>query len=185
MCGVAKILYAQEEYEKASEKYMQILQINPNEVSAYYKLANIFYRQNDNDLALRYITEAVKFDNKNSRYHHLCAKILAEMSLFQNSMEQYSQAIFYEPDNVEWLLEFSDVLFLNQEIQKAINTAERALRIENKNREIFKRLILFNGEIGNKKEQIKFLKKYLSFSRDAEFAEMLKELSSGKNKNGK
>ena len=102
------------------------------------------------------------------------------MSLFRNAIEHYSIAVTLEPDNVTWLLEFADILFLNQEFEKAVSTAKRALRIENKNKTIYERLYLFYGEIGNTKEQIKLLKKYLSYKKDAEFEALLKEIQSVK-----
>lgn len=178
--GIAEIAFYKEEKANIIDKYLQLIKINPNETLAYYRLALTFYKEKNYDLALRYISEAVKLDKQNSNYQYLCAKILYELNLYKNSMEAYAKAVEFEPDNAKYLNEFADVLFLNQEIDKAITVAKRVLRIEPQNREAYAKLALFYEEKGLTKELIKILKKYLKTNNDPEFQAKIAQYSKKK-----
>ena len=108
-------------------------------------------------------------------FYHLF--YLYELNLLKNAMESFSKAVELEPDNVEFLIEFADVLFLNQELEKAITVLKRALRITPDSREIYSKLVLFYEENNNPKEGIKILNKYLKKHSDEDFKIKLKELS--------
>ena len=92
-------------------------------------------------------------------------------------MDDFALAVEYSPNNLEYLLDYVDALYLNQQLDKAIIVAKRILRIEPYHRTTYSKLLLFYKDKDNNKEMIKLLKKYLSFAKDDEFQTLLKELN--------
>jgi tetratricopeptide (TPR) repeat protein len=66
----------------------------------YREIAWTYKFQDNHNVAVKYIDEAVKFDFENPDYWNVKAIILEEMGLFDDSLECYNQALEFEYDDI-------------------------------------------------------------------------------------
>lgn len=146
-----------EDYAKALVYYQRALEINPENATIHYKVAEVLASSNKQDDLLRAslsIEQALRLERKNKFFYLLAANIYNNLTRFDKAAQAYESMISEVPGTEEYLYELAVVYqYANkpEEALKVYNRAEGVFGI-NENASIQKQKILFDQ--GKTKEGI-------------------------------
>jgi len=118
-----------EDYAKALLYYQRALEINPENATVHYKIAEVFSRTNNADdlqRAASSIENALRLEKKNKYFYILAASIYNNLSRFDKSIEVYENLIREVPGTADYLYELATLYQFNNEPDEAIKTYNRA-----------------------------------------------------------
>ena len=119
-----------DEYEKAKEKFKEVIKLQPNFVDGYYNLANILLKLNNLEEAINFFIKTLDLDkNFYNAYFNLgiCYEKLGQID---NSVKNYSLYIQNVPNDLNAYINLGIIFFNQREFNKAKEVFNRALTID-------------------------------------------------------
>jgi len=119
-----------EEYEKAKEKFKEVIKLQPNFVDGYYNLANIFLKLNNLQEAINFFIKTLDLDkNFYNAYFNLgiCYEKLGQID---NSVKNYSLYIQNVPNDLNAYINLGIIFFNQKEFNKAKEFFNHALTLD-------------------------------------------------------
>jgi tetratricopeptide (TPR) repeat protein len=135
--------YILEDYPKAIALFQKSLEIDPDNATIYYKIAEVLLKNNELSKALPYSSKAVELAPENKYFHLLKAEIYTKQAEFQNAAQVFEEMIRIIPNSEEYYYDLA-ALYLYQE------KFDEALAIYNKAEEEFG----LNEEVTFQKQKI-------------------------------
>ena len=114
---------------EASTSFKQILELDPNNYIALYSLGVIENKNGESDLALGYLTRAVKAAPGHAQAHYAIATALQGKGLFEEALAAFDKAIEVDPTYLETYNNKTTLLHAMGRQKDALLTAEAALKI--------------------------------------------------------
>jgi tetratricopeptide (TPR) repeat protein len=118
-----------EDYAKALMYYQKALDIQPQNATIHYKIAEVLSRGEDPDNLLRAslsIEQALKYETKNKYFYLLGAGIYSNLTRFDRAAELYETMLKQVKDTEEYLLELAVIYQFANKQAEAIKTYDRA-----------------------------------------------------------
>jgi tetratricopeptide (TPR) repeat protein len=118
-----------EDYAKALVYYQKVLEINPENGTVHYKIAEVLSRSEKQDDLLRAslsIEQALKFEKKNKYFYLLGASIYSNLTRFDRAAQLYEGMIHEVPGTEEYLYELAVIYQYGNKPEEAIKTYNRA-----------------------------------------------------------
>lgn len=115
-----------EDYAKALVLFEQSREIDSKNSAVYYKMAEIYERNDELDKALSSINRAIKLDNTNKYYFLLGANINTRMGNFEDAAELYEEMIGKIKNTERYLFELAAIYLYQEKTKEALNTYQRA-----------------------------------------------------------
>ncbi|HOV71525.1 MAG TPA: tetratricopeptide repeat protein [Dysgonamonadaceae bacterium] len=133
------VLHDSGEYEKAIEKYRQVLSINPKSQQAIYEMALSYLELKDYKKAIEYSTQIIDADDKNLSMLAYCVKseALAEMNQVDKAIELLKEAIRKHGDH--YLFHFNLALnyYKKNDTGNALSHVKKAIDLNKSNSDAF------------------------------------------------
>ncbi|MEO1051252.1 MAG: tetratricopeptide repeat protein [Bacteroidota bacterium] len=115
-----------EDYAKALGAFQKSLEVFPGNATAYYKIADIYARSNDNVKAIDNITKALELDSANKYFYILAAQLHTRQANFSKASELYEEMIGKIKGTEEYLFELAAQYLFQNRLDDALNAYERA-----------------------------------------------------------
>lgn len=118
-----------EDYAKALLYYQRSLEINPENATVHYKIAEVLSRSNKQDDLIRAsvsIEQALKFERENKYFYLLAAGIYNGLARFDKAAEAYEMMIREVKGTEEYLYELAAVYQYGNKQSDALKTYDRA-----------------------------------------------------------
>lgn len=118
-----------EDYAKALAYYTKALELNPENATIHYKIAEVLASGNKQDDLIKAsisIERALTLEKKNKYFYLLAANIYNALSRFDKSATTYETMIREVKGTEEYLYELAVVYIYGQQLQNAIKTYDRA-----------------------------------------------------------
>jgi tetratricopeptide (TPR) repeat protein len=118
-----------EDYAKALSYYQKTLEINPDNATVYYKIAEVLERSNRQEDLLKAavnIDNALRLEKKNKYFYILGANIYSSLTQFSKAAQIYETMIQEIPGSDEYLFELAAVYQYANKLDDAIKTYQRA-----------------------------------------------------------
>jgi tetratricopeptide (TPR) repeat protein len=117
-----------EDYAKALMYYQKALDIQPQNATIHYKIAEVHSRGEDPDNLLRAslsIEQALKYETKNKYFYLLGAGIYSNLTRFDRAAELYETMLKQVKDTEEYLFELAVIYQFANKPAEAIKTYDR------------------------------------------------------------
>ncbi len=111
-----------EDYAKALVLFQKSLDINPQNGTVYYKMAQVYAHGNDLEKALENSKMAMSLDDTNKYFYILTADIYTQMSNFPKAAEVYEELIGKVKKTEIYLFELAALYLYQQRYDDAITT---------------------------------------------------------------
>ncbi len=121
-----------EDYAKALLYYQRTLEINPDNATVHYKIAEVLARSNkpeDQTRAAASIETALKLEKNNKYFYLLSASIYSSLAKFDKAAQAYESLISTIKGNDEHLYDLAAVYQYGNKTEDAIKTYNRAENI--------------------------------------------------------
>jgi tetratricopeptide (TPR) repeat protein len=121
-----------EDYSKALLYFLRASELNPNNATIHYKLAEVLAKSSkEEDLrkASLSIEQALKIERKNKYYYLLAASINSSLGQFGKSAALFETMLKEVPDTEEYLFELATVYLFDKKEDEAIKIYNRAENI--------------------------------------------------------
>jgi tetratricopeptide (TPR) repeat protein len=118
-----------EDYSKALLYFLRASELNPNNATIHYKLAEVLAKSNkEEDLrkASLSIEQAIKLEKKNKFYYLLGVSIYSSLGQFGKSAALFETMLKEVPDTQEYLFELATVYLFDKKEDDAIKVYNRA-----------------------------------------------------------
>jgi tetratricopeptide (TPR) repeat protein len=118
-----------EDYAKALSYYQKTLEINPENATVYYKIAQVLERSNRQEDLLKAavnIDNALRLEKKNKYFYILGANIYSSLTRFDKAAQIYETMIEEIPGTEEYLFELAAVYQYANKLDDAIKAYQRA-----------------------------------------------------------
>ena len=125
----AEKYYILEDYSKSFVLYQQSLELDPSNATAYYRIAQIYMKRNENDKAVFNAQHAIKLDETNKYFYLLLADIYTKQSNFTDAADTYEIMIQKCKKADEYLFELAALYIYQENYQTALQIYDR---IENR-----------------------------------------------------
>lgn len=141
-----------EDYTKALSYFQKVLEFNPDNATAYYKIAEIYLKgSNTNDLVLasENIENALKREKKNKFFYLLAARIYSMQHQFKKAAESLEVMLKEINGTDEYLYELASIYLEDDRLDEAAsvyNHAESALGINELSSLQKQRIFLLKGK---------------------------------------
>jgi len=129
----AELLFVEGDYEKAQLEYKNVLQIDPQDVDAQYKLGLIMEQMQDFRAAAGHYARVIELDENYYQAYVKLGKFYLLAGNFNMAMENAEKAVKLAPNDVE-ALAFRGMVSMQQgEVVDAARDADAALLIDSAN----------------------------------------------------
>ncbi|MCS6974797.1 MAG: tetratricopeptide repeat protein [Cyclobacteriaceae bacterium] len=128
----AEKFFMLEDYAKALAHYQKVLDIQPNNATVHYRMAEVFLRSNrpdDLQRAAQSIETALRFEQKNKYFYLLGATIYLNQTRYEQAARLYETMMNQIPGTEEYLYELAAVYKYANRSDEAIKTYNRAEQI--------------------------------------------------------
>lgn len=128
----AEKFFMLEDYAKALTYYQKVLDIQPNNATVHYRMAEIFLRSNrpdDLQRAAQSIETALRYEQKNKYFYLLGTTIYLNMTRYDQAARLYEIMMNQVPGTEEYLYELAAVYKYGNRIDDAIKTYNRAEQV--------------------------------------------------------
>ncbi len=138
----ARLHYKLELYPAALQDFNKLIQINPNSIVAYLDAANTTLKISDAKTAETYFTKAINANIPKGRVFIYYGSFLLQQEKYTEAKQKYEIALqeaeneFYDDDYNKACI----VFYKNKEYTKAIQLAEKAIKINGKKTEYYHNL---------------------------------------------
>ena len=129
--------YILEDYAKALVLFQKSLEINGENATVHYKIAQILSKGNELQKALESVKEAIRLDQDNKYFFVLAAEIYSQLGDFENASVTYEEMIGRLENTDQYLFElaalylyqgrFDDALDSYDKIEKAYGLSEEVV----------------------------------------------------------
>uniref|UniRef100_UPI004047EA91 tetratricopeptide repeat protein n=1 Tax=Aliarcobacter sp. TaxID=2321116 RepID=UPI004047EA91 len=126
-------LYSFKEYEKAKNKYLEILQINPNNIEANLNLGVINRTLGNTQEAIKHYIEVIKNDPKNKIVYNNIGNAFKEVKNYKMAIKAYSDSLKVNPNDFNAFNNLGIVYESIGDNNKAISAYKQAVRLNPKN----------------------------------------------------
>jgi tetratricopeptide (TPR) repeat protein len=110
-----------EDYAKAFVLYQRSLELDPQNATAYFKIAEIYLKSDELDKAAFNAERAIKMDPGNKFFYLLLAEIYTKQSKFADAASTYEQMIQKCENTNEYLFELAALYIYQDNIKEALN----------------------------------------------------------------
>jgi tetratricopeptide (TPR) repeat protein len=117
---------------KAIEEYKSALEIKPNSSDVHIKLAQIYTKQEEYELAQSEFREGLKLDPKNISARNYLGYLHETLGQYQQGAEQFETVLSYDPQNLYALNHLGLMYIQLKQIDKAEVVLRTALEIDPK-----------------------------------------------------
>jgi tetratricopeptide (TPR) repeat protein len=118
-----------EDYSKALAYYQRTLEVNPENATVHYKIAEVLARSNkqeDLQRAALSIEQALRLDKTNKYFYVLAGSIYGSMAKFDKAAAAYEEMIKTVPGTEEYLYDLAEVLQYANKQEDAIKVYTKA-----------------------------------------------------------
>jgi tetratricopeptide (TPR) repeat protein len=146
-----------EDYAKALLYFQRSLEVNANNATVHYKIADVLSRSDKPDDLMRAslsIENAIKLEKKNKYFYLLAASIYNAMARFDKAAQAYETMISEVKGTEEYLYELAATYQYDRKPENAIKTYNRAENIFGVNEVSSVQKIRLYLEVGKTKEAI-------------------------------
>ena len=160
-----------EDYAKALLYYQRAMEINPDNATIHYKVAEVLSRSNKQDDLLKAslsIENALKLDASNKYFYLLAANIYNSMARFEKAAQTYESLLREVKGTEEYLYELAAIYQYGDKPEEAIKTYNRAESIFGINETSSVQKIRLYIEAGKTKEAIEEGEKLINAFPDEE-----------------
>ncbi|MGD9581648.1 MAG: tetratricopeptide repeat protein, partial [Vampirovibrionia bacterium] len=133
-------LYLQGKYNDAKAKYIQALEIEPNNPQANYELANLYQDTGDVSKAEELYTKIISLKPNFIDAYKKLAFIKATSGEIQDAIKYYEKIISIEPSNSKAYYMLGKMYNVNRDYQKAKVALDKAVEIDNTDTKAYKEL---------------------------------------------
>lgn len=114
------------EYKTANAYYQRVLDFNPDDANAYYRLGECAKTVGLYTEAIRLYKEAIKYDNQREEFHASIADVYFQVDQLSSALFSYRKAAYIAPEEVSyWLRYIYFLLNIGQE-KMALRALEMA-----------------------------------------------------------
>lgn len=160
-----------EDYAKALLYYQRAMEINPDNATIHYKVAEVLSRSNKQDDLLKAslsIENALKLDSSNKYFYLLAGTIYSGMARFEKAAQTYESLLREVKGTEEYLYELAAIYQYADKSEEAIKTYNRAESIFGINEISSVQKIRLYLEAGKTKEAIEEGEKLINAFPDEE-----------------
>ena len=142
-----------EDYSKALLYFLRASELNPDNATVYYKLAEVLSKSNkEEDIrrATASIEQALKLEKKNKYYYLMAANIYSGQGQFAKAAAAFENLLKEVPDTEEYLFELAAVYLFDKKDDEALkiyNRAEEALGVSEASSLQKQRIYLEKGKV--------------------------------------
>lgn len=172
-----------ENFEAAIKYFENALKFNKDDDASMYELSELYQLQNRNTEAFTMIEQAAKLQPKNKWYQIRLANFHLQNSDYQSFINIYDKLMADDPNNLEYLENYIDVLLRIGEYKKVIDKLDVMENLIGKNELITMQKFEIYKSIGNTPKMLKELENLIDIDpSNTRYLAMLAELY---RKNGK
>lgn len=111
--------------EEAIAKFEACLELRQDQDAVYYALSQLELERDQVEKAAEYIKKAAAIDPENTWYIQELAYMYFERSDYSNALVRFEQLLDIEPQNVDWLYGYAEVLVKSGRKKEAIQALNR------------------------------------------------------------
>ncbi len=115
-----------EDYAKSLGAFQKCLDITPENSAAYYKIAEIMYRNEQYPEAEQNAIKAILYDNTNKYYYLLAADIATAYGDFDKATGYYEEMLSTVPDTDAYYTELAGLYLYQNKLDEALQTYNKA-----------------------------------------------------------
>lgn len=145
-----------EKYGKAKKAYQKALELDEEHLDAWIGAANCYLELGDGEEALNYCEKALKLDAENSLVQYLYGDVCKALGYVDAAKRAYNRVIELDENNSEIYLDYSDLLFCNEEKFAAIELLESGLQQFNNQPDLIYRLGTYQFLMGRKNSAFQY-----------------------------
>jgi tetratricopeptide (TPR) repeat protein len=109
-------------YQLSAGLFLQCIELDPTEPTAYYELANIFDLTNQNKEAIGYAQKAVSLNGDNYWFRFLYAHLLQKSNNIEEAIKQYQILSQKNPHNIDLLYNLAGTHLYSGKYEEALKT---------------------------------------------------------------
>lgn len=134
--NLALAYYHNQDYGQAIEEFRQVIRENPNIYQAYYYLAEIYNKaENNYDLAINYYEQAISYNRSYVRAYLALGDLYLKNEETYKAMAQYLKALEYNPEYADAHFRLALAYVQMGMREAAIEELRKTLHINNSNNE--------------------------------------------------
>lgn len=115
-----------EDYAKALSTFQKCLGITPENSAAYYKIAEIMYRNEQYPGAEQNVNKAILYDNTNKYYYLLAADIATAYGDFDKATQYYEEMLSTISETEIYYTELAGMYLFQNKLNEALETYHKA-----------------------------------------------------------
>ncbi|CAN5294728.1 tetratricopeptide repeat protein [soil metagenome] len=115
-----------EDYPKALALFQKSLEIDPDNATIYYNIAEVLVKNNELAKALPYSSKAVELSPENKYFHLLKAEIYTKQAEFQNAAQVFEEMISIIPNSEEYYYDLAALYLYQEKFEEALAIYDKA-----------------------------------------------------------
>ncbi len=119
------------------DKMTTALQDDPMNDALYFSRAELYYKKEMYDEAIRDISQAVTIDSTNVNYMHLLADIYLDYYQSRKALNTMRKAATLYPERIPTLLKLTEFLLILQQNKEAFRVLDQVLKLDPQNSEAY------------------------------------------------
>ncbi len=143
-------------FGKAKKAFQEAIKLDEDHLDAWIGAANCYLELGDAEEALNYCEKTLKLETENSLVQYLYGDICKALGYFDAAKRAYDKVIELDPSNSEIYLDYSDLLFCNDEKEEAIEQIELGLALFIEQPDLIYRLGTYHFLIGRKNNAFEY-----------------------------
>lgn len=151
----------------AEQYYFKAVHEDPQLSKSWLTLAEFYYLRGNHSKALNYINKVLLLEDNNPYYWRRCAEINFCLQDYERAEYAFSQAVEFGDYSLNTLINWTDLLLLNENYGKALSVASDAMRIFPDEITMFYRVSIAFAGVGNISESEHYLK--IAFEKGREW----------------
>jgi len=140
------------EFDKALEKLIALVKLDPSHQDALVKLAELEYRRTNYDKALKHLNSVLKMDTYNYGANYFAGLAYREKKDYVNALESFGWAARSMQYRSVAYAQMAEIYMLSQDLENANSYAQKALNFNNYNLNAKEVQLLLRRKKGNKNE---------------------------------
>ena len=132
----AIILYKKGDVAKAKEDYLTLINAQKYQYEANYNLGVISLNATNNEDAINYFNECLKYNTQNPDVYYLLASTYKITGKYDLAIENYKKVIDSAPNKIKYYADLGKVLLLKEDYEHAKQIYSKAYSLDASNQEI-------------------------------------------------